>query len=198
MVRMPPPTVIVGVLLLLMSPRTAAGEEYKGWMDRPVAGWNTQGGEVPQAPASTEARVDLLRRCGLALRESTPAEQALAKAGWVPFLHFDRRIVRDDIEIIGGMSAASPSCEQASFNVFVFVGGRYAGTLSPVEMTARHDGAIGAVRIASPESATAEFARYTSTDTECCPSSHVKVTFRIDRAGPQPLVVPVEARQVRG
>jgi len=52
------------------------------------------------------------------------------------------------------MTAADGMCRPAHFNVFVFVGGRFAGTLSPQLMTSRLDASIGALRIA------AEFARY--------------------------------------
>ena len=121
----------------------------------------------------------------------------LPRPGGYRFCHFDREILRDGVEIIGGMSAAHPSCDPGSFNLFVFVGGRFAGTLAPAVMTSRRDGAIGAVRITATDTVTAEFARYVSTDPDCCPSSHVRVTYRIDRSGPRPLLAAMEARQVR-
>ena len=135
-------------------------------------------------------------------KPSPPGDAAgvavVAKAGWLPFLHVDRRIVRDDVEIVGGMSGATASCEPATFHLFVFVGGRFAGTLSPVAMTSRRDGTVGAVRLTATDTVTAEFARYVSTDPDCCPSSHVRVTYRIDRSGDRPVLAAVEARQVRG
>ena len=66
---------------------------------------------------------------------ASAAAQAVRSAGWVPFLHFDRAIARDDIEVLGGMTAAtSPGCEPTMFNLFVFVGGTFAGTISPIVM----------------------------------------------------------------
>ena len=127
-------------------PLTPAGAAVRGaepglWLDRPLAGWNTAGGSVPAAAFPAESRADVVKRCNLAAPTSSAGEQALARAGWIPFLHFDREMVRDDVEIVGGMSAATATCEPAAFNVFVFVGGRFAGALSPVAMTSRRDGA---------------------------------------------------------
>jgi len=59
------------------------------------------------------------------------------------------------------------------------------------------DGVVGAVRVTGPDAVTAEFARYTTKDTECCPASRVRVTYRIERAGPQPTLVPLDIRTLR-
>lgn len=183
--------------------------------------WNQPEGELPTPPASAETRDAFVLRCKLpplggasepaatrpgssksatagGAANAAATDGAISKAGWMPFLHVDRRIVRDDVEIVGGMSAATPTCEPAAFNLFVFVGGRFAGTLSPTTMTSRRDGVVGAVRITGADAVTAEFARYVSTDPDCCPSSHVRVTYRIDRTGTRPVLIAVEARQVRG
>ncbi len=96
------------------------------------------------------------------------------------------------------MNDADGMCRPATFHVFVFVGGRFAGTLSPEPMTSRLDGSIGAVRIISADLITAEFARYRAQDPLCCPSSRVSVRFRIDRTGPDAVVTPVEMRTTRG
>jgi hypothetical protein len=168
-----------------------------GWLDRPMPSWNQPAAGVPVAQKGTEAQAALDRRCGSSTLASSTTADLVRKAGWVPFLHQDRSIARDDIDVIGGMSAASPGCEPTVFNLFVFVGGRFAGTLSPMVMTQNRDGAAGAVRITSADALTGEFARYTPTDTECCPSSRVRVTYRIDRAGVRPVLAATEARQVR-
>jgi hypothetical protein len=196
---------------LVLATGTGTLAQTAGWLDGPMTRWNEPGLEMPAAPGAAETRDAFSGRCKLSPPDG-PREGATAKsahdggavnaamvtAGWMPFLHFDRAIVRDDIEIIGGMSAATPSCDPAGFNLFVFVGGRFAGTLSPIVMTSRRDGAVGAVRITGADAVTAEFAHYVSTDPDCCPSSHVRVTYRIDRTGVRPVVVAVEARQVRG
>ena len=167
------------------------------WLDRPMTPWNQTVTSVPTAPAGSEAQSALERRCGSSSLSASPNGGSVRKAGWVPFLHFDRAIVRDDVEVIGGMIAASAGCEPMTFNLFVFAGGKFAGTLSPIVMTQARAGVAGAVRITSADAVTAEFARYTGKDTECCPSSRVRVTYRIDRATPRPILIPLDLRTLR-
>ena len=167
------------------------------WLDKPLTGWN-QNGTMPPRGSGSESREALARRCGTAgSKVSANASGALGKPGWVPFLHVDRQIVRDDIEVVGGMSAAGPGCEPTTFNLFIFVGGVFAGTLSPVAMTPARDGVAGAVRIVSADAITAEFARYTPSDAECCPSSRVRVTYRIERSSGRATLVASDARPLR-
>lgn len=168
------------------------------WLDGPIAQWNQARAALPAPPAASETPGDLARRCPPAVAaEATPAEAAVARAGWAPFLHLDRRIVRDDIEIVGGRVAATSSCEPSAFQVFVFVGGAFAGTLSPTAMVSRSDGAAGAVRIADRDTITVEFARYGPASSECCPSSVVRVTYRIERSGGGATIAAVDVRPVR-
>jgi hypothetical protein len=128
---------------------------------------------------------------------STAAERAVASAGWIPFLYYDQRLAREDVEIVAGMRGADGMCRPDVYNLFVFVGGRFAGVLSPTAMTSRVDGASAAVRLPLPN-ITAEFTRYSENDPLCCPSAHVTVRYRIDRMGNAPFLVPVEIRTTRG
>jgi hypothetical protein len=170
------------VVAATLLPPTVSAQSDTSWLDRPPAAWSHAPGAVPQARAGT----------------ASAAAETVRKAGWAPFLHFDRAIARDDIEILGGMTAAaSPGCEPTTFNLFVFVGGIFAGTISPIVMGHGRDGVVGAVRVTGPDAVTAEFARYTTKDTECCPTSRVRVTYRIERAGPQRTLVPVDIRTLR-
>jgi hypothetical protein len=168
-----------------------------GWLDRPLKGWNVPGGTIPSPPSSTEARADLLKRCPAPARTDTPAERALAEAGWLTFWNFDQQLVRDGIEIVNGMADADGMCRPWSYNIFVFVDGRFAGTLSPEPMSSRVDGSSGAVRIVGPDEIRAEFARYTNKDALCCPSARQTVRFRVDRSGPSPVVAPMEVKTTR-
>ena len=164
------------------------------WLDRPMTPWTSTA--VPAAQAGSEAQTVLDRRCGSSSLTASTTADAVRKAGWVPFLHFDRAIARDDIEVIGGMTAATtPGCEPTMFNLFVFVGGAFAGTISPMVMGQGRDGVVGAVRVTGTDALTAEFARYTTKDSECCPSSRVRVTYRIERA--RPTLVPIDVRILR-
>ena len=188
---------ILAVALTLLPPRVSAQSDTS-WLDRPLAAWSQAPGTVPRAQAGTESQSALQRRCGASSLSASASAEALRKAGWAPFLHFDRAIAREDIEILGGMTAAvSPGCEPSMFNLFVFVGGTFAGTISPIVMGQGRDGVVGSVRVTGPDAVTAEFARYTTKDTECCPTSRVRVTYRLERAGPQPTLVPVDIRTLR-
>lgn len=159
--------------------------------------WNRAGAAVPEPPASKEARDALARRCAPFVARGAAVDAVLEKAGWMPFLHLDRRFTRDDIEVAAGTAAAGQTCEPTAFNLFVFVGGRFAGTLSPVPMSPARDGAAGAIRLTGAGTITAEFARYRPTDAACCPSSVVRVTYRLNRAGATPVLEATDLRRVR-
>jgi len=170
----------------------------QSWLDRPLANWNKAGDRLPAPPPSgaksgtkDESRESIVNRCKLTPPRSTAAEKAVDDAGWIPFWNFDQQLLRDDVEIVGGMRVADGMCRPASYNIFVFVGGRFAGVLSPVPMTSRLDSSSGVVRV-QPPAVTAEFARYTSTDPLCCPSSHVRVTYRIDRSPSGPVAIATQ------
>ena len=174
----------------------AAAQAPSSWLDRPLANWNKAGQSMTMAPAERESTAAIVSRCKLTPPTSTRAEQAVQAAGWIPFWNFDQQLVRDDVEIIGGMRAADGMCRPMSYNVFVFVAGRFAGTLSPTIMNSRSDSSSGVVRV-QPPTVTADFSRYTSSDPLCCPSSRVTVRYRVDRSPEGPLVVPVEIRTTR-
>jgi hypothetical protein len=183
------------ILPVLLAAALAA--QSSSWLDRPLAKWNSAGAAMPSAPALAETRSALARRCASLVATGGAVDALVTKGGWLPFLHVDRRITRDDVEVVGGMAAAGPGCEPTVFNLFVFVGGRFAGTLSPSSMSTSRDGVAGSVRITGQDAMTAEFARYTAADAECCPSSVVRVSYRINRAGPAAALEAVEARRVR-
>ena len=166
------------------------------WLDKPFVIWNKAGASVPMAPLTRANRDRILATCTESLLTSTPAERALSDAGWIPFLNFDQKIEQGDIEIVGGMAGVDGMCRPTGYNLFVFAGGRFAGTLSPVPMISRTDASSGAVRIIGPENISAEFVRYTEKDALCCPSSRVTVRFRINRLS-APVVAPTELRTTR-
>lgn len=184
------------VIAALAAPVAAAPSRQESWLDGTLLSWNESSGtEVPAAPppvATTDQQ-----RCGPASSHTSLAARAVSHAGWIPFLPFDRVLASGDIEVFGGMRGVTPDCGPAGFNFFVFVGGMYAGTLSPVEMTTAKDGVVGTVRFPPGNIITAEFARYGLTDTECCPSGRVRVTYRIDRRRGRAVIVPMEVRKLR-
>jgi LppP/LprE lipoprotein len=191
---------MTSLLVTLLAAVTAAGVSAQAgstWLDRPMASWNEIAKSIPSTRPGTEPQSALERRCGSTTLATSKPAAAIRAAGWVPFLHFDQAISRNDVEVVGGMNAASPGCEPTRFNLFVFVGGMLAGTISPETMTQNRDGVAGSVRITADDTLIAEFARYTASDSECCPSSRVRVSYRIERGGSRPVLVATDVRRVR-
>jgi hypothetical protein len=77
--------------------------------------------------------------------------------------------------------------------VFVFVDGRFAGTLSPELMNSRTGGTATEVRLYSASHVAAEFARYTEKDPLCCPLCTSSVSLQITRDVGGALVAPAQA-----
>jgi LppP/LprE lipoprotein len=187
------------ILLLWLSVPSVASvvaQTSTHWLDRPLTHWNKPGAALPSPAQKPVATAALARRCSL--NASTPASAAAAvtAAGWIPYLHQDRALAREGVDVIAGLSDANAACEPVGFNLFVFVDGRFAGTLSPVAMTTGRDGVAGAVRLVDSHTLTAEFARFVPGDLECCPSTRVRVTYRIDRGG-QPAVGATAVQPLR-
>jgi hypothetical protein len=184
---------------LLVGAVVAAQAPEPTWLDRPLSNWNVSGRAMPRAAINGETIAEIAKRCALLpVKRNTPAERMVADAGLLPFHMFDRQIVQRDVEILGGLAGADGMCRPVDFNVFVFIGGQLAGTLSPSDMLSRTDGSIaGGIRLADDDTIAAEFARYTETDPFCCPSGRVTVRYRIDRKATPPVVVPAGVRQTR-
>jgi hypothetical protein len=187
------------IVVMLLTSAAAAQAPQTMWLDRPLATWNVPGRAMPRAKTHDQTPAEIAKRCGFQpAAPTTPGEREVAAAGWLPFHMFDRRIVQGDVEIIGGLAGADGMCRPDMFNVFVFVAGKLAGTLSPEEMRPRSDGSIGgAVRLAEDGTIAAEFARYTERDPLCCPAARVTVRYRIDRTSPLAVVVPVAIAPTR-
>jgi hypothetical protein len=169
------------------------------WLDRPLSNWNTPGRAMPRAMANGETVPEIAKRCTfLPMLRNAAGERALADAGWLPFHMFDRQYIQRDVEIVGGLAGADGMCRPVDFNIFVFVGGQLAGTLSPANMDSRTDGSIaGGIRLADDDTIAAEFARYIESDALCCPSGRLTIRYRIDRKSTPPVVVPVGAQPTR-
>jgi hypothetical protein len=177
------------------SPATTTGRVPASWLDRPLTNWNSVGQVVPRAPRPEEPLDAVASRCRLTKSGSTANERAVAAAGWIPFRPGGKQLVRNDVEVVGGMAGADGMCRPNQYNVFVFVAGRYAGSVSPTVMTSRLDGASGAI-VVMRDTLTSEFLRYTDADPLCCPSSRVSASYRIDRSGRAPLLVPLSVSPV--
>lgn len=173
-------------------PQAEAGRPGASWLDAPLRAWPAEGGVPRAAVVSGTAS----RSCLASPPPSREVDQ-IAAAGWRPFQLFDRPIGRGGVVVMGGLRDLTADCAPAAFQVFVFVDGAFAGALSPVEMTTGRDGVVGAIRVLPDDVVTAEFARYATGDSECCPSARVRVSYGIDRSGGRVRVVPTGRKSLR-
>ncbi|HLA96326.1 MAG TPA: YbaY family lipoprotein [Pyrinomonadaceae bacterium] len=141
------------------------------WLDRPLRNWNTGDGVVPNAPRTLVA-IDARCREQIRTPESL-ADRAVTRAGW----HlFGAAHTYSPVTIVMAMASVDGMCRPNQYNAFVFIGTRFAGTLAPEAVSSRTDGAFGKIQLFK-DSASAEFARYTSQDALCCPSQNSYVTY---------------------
>jgi heat shock protein HslJ len=165
----------------------AGGAAASGtWLDLPaLPTWNKPGAKIPPAP-----RFDpdpfLAKQCaGEARAPSSDADRAVAAAGW-KLLGASQRF--GETEVVLGRSGVDGMCRPLGFQAFVFVGGRFAGTLAPHPMNSRTDGAAQLPQLWSADAIAVTFSRYAGTDPLCCPSRVSTVQYRVDPGADEPLV----------
>lgn len=161
---------------------------WQAWLDQPGVAWNRPDAPVPRAPV-VEAAAQNLTRCGEVGRPPTlAADRAVRAAGWTLF---GPAQLFAATTVIMAMADVDGMCRPLQYQAFVFVNGRFAGTLSPVAMDSRTDGALDVVRLFRANEMVGEFARYAPTDALCCPSRTSTVTYRIERGPRGTVVAPV-------
>ncbi len=164
----------------------------ESWLDRPPANWNRRMSRLPRPAASTDA-AEMLADCRGRIRPpNSPAERALVRAGWRLY-----GAVKSSglTKVVTALSGADGMCRPIQYQAFVYWEGRYAGTLSPVAMDSRTDGALNDIRLNSPTRISATFARYNESDPLCCPTRTSHVTYVVSRDD-LPLVAPVRINTV--
>jgi LppP/LprE lipoprotein len=186
--------VVRRVLAALVAPVLWVGSDTaqlfgsEAWLDQIVANWNRPDASVPPAPV-VEGAAQNLTRCREARRPSTlAADRAVRAAGWTLF---GPAQLFSATTVVMAMADVDGMCRPLRYQAFVFVNGRFAGTLSPVPMDSRTDGALSIVRLFHANEMVGEFTRYTATDPLCCPSRTSTVIYRIDPAPRAPVVTPV-------
>lgn len=172
------------------APATAPPVPGGAWLDvTPPPSWNRQGAAVPK-PASIDGEPLGTGRCaGQSRAPETPGDQALVAAGWTlvgPLQLFG------EVSLATAASAADGMCRPLGFQAFVFVRGRFAGTLAPQPTDARTDGAITDARLLTRDRVMATYARYAADDALCCPSRTSRANFTITRS-PGGSVLAVES-----
>lgn len=148
------------------------------WLDSPLANWNRQGKDLPQLPRPVRTGDSpMAGRCHDQVRQPVvAAEKAVVKLGWT--LYGPAQIFAG-ARVFTAMAGVDGMCRPLGYQAFVYVEGRYAGTLSPVPMNSRTDGALTTIRLVNATRIVGEFARYRDTDPLCCPFAISVVTYSL-------------------
>ena len=173
-----------GFLLLYASTTIAQSPQDGSWLDTD-ANWNTPGAAIPVAP---DLEYSNLSECEQVFRSPRLYEDALVEAaGWTlsgPAYIFG------DTTVVTGMANADGMCRPFSYQIFVFVDGDFAGTLSPVLMDSRTDGSLFNVYLYREDSLNAAFNRYSPDDPLCCASAESSLFYSIEATTDGPVLVP--------
>jgi hypothetical protein len=189
-------SVVMVLAVGVLATPAAVAAQTAAWLDGPPVNWNTPG---QTAPPMAPPKQNTDPRC--AEREdapSSPEENSVTGRGWL-LQGYWPTVRSGDLVLVSGLADYDGMCRPWNFNVFVFSGGRYAGTLSPEPMDSRTDGQLrfredGTPAVVAPDgSIGADFVRYLNTDPLCCPSGGTThVTYQVRQAGASPLLAPVE------
>ena len=172
------------IFLFLLSITAGAAFGQTSWLDKPLNNWNNGSGTVPNAPRTL---APISAQCQSQVRQpESLADRAVTRAGWSLS---GAAQTFGQVAVVTAMAGADGMCRPSLYNTFVFVNGRFAGTLSPTTMESRADGSLERATLVGPESVTAEFSRYGASDALCCPSQKSFVTYSIS-PGARPLVQP--------
>lgn len=188
------PTTLLCAMLTSLLAMAAPGDSVaigSTWLDaKPLPAWNTSGAPLPKAPRGDGQSLKTGRCAELARKPTSASDRALMKAGWTLLGPLQ---VFDTTEVITAAAEGDGQCRAMGFQVFVFVDGRFAGTLSPEPMTDRFDGVMGEVRLSSPKSLTATVRRYGKDDPLCCPSRLGTVEYTLQPGPRGPVVTATQA-----
>jgi hypothetical protein len=164
------------VALLTCHPKVGLPQSrVVSWLDQAKpASWNTPGMSIPTPPPK-EGAVD--PRCRTAARPvELEADRRLQAKGWDLFGEYEGGW---QTVVIRATANYDGMCRPLQYQVFVFVRGVFAGTLSPKPMDSRTDGALSSVSLQSNGRLAAEYLRYATTDALCCSSRTTAVEFEI-------------------
>jgi hypothetical protein len=174
----------LGVVLLVVASHAAGGQSFgASWLDQPLQNWNRPRARIPKAPSGG---IDAM--CSDSVRKPVgPEDRAVTAAGWLligPLQTFS------GTTFILAESSADGMCRPVGYQGFVFVGGRFAGTISPVSMNSRADGTMDPFDLNRADNLDITFSRYKESDPLCCASGQTLVTYSIKSVKGWPLLVP--------
>jgi LppP/LprE lipoprotein len=121
-------------------------------------------------------------------------DREVTDAGW--FLTGQRE-TPSGTTIILAESDADGMCRPLRYQAFVFIEGKFAGTLSPIPMNSREDGSIGPIHSFHLSRFDVAFNRYTKSDPLCCPSMQTFVSYKVETVNGRPLLVPLTATTLK-
>ena len=176
---------LVGIATTVWAQQPAKG----AWLDRTTPeNWNKPGTAIPRAPKGSGGLASNPRCSDSARRPENAVDSIAAAAGWKlygPVQSYSGTVV------INAMSDVDGMCRPLGYQTFVFVRGKFAGSLSPIPMDSRTDGSSVNVRLISPTQLYSEFSRYADADALCCPSRQSTANYRIDTTPKGSVLVPV-------
>ncbi|MCS7080577.1 MAG: META domain-containing protein [Chloracidobacterium sp.] len=196
MLRMAGLLFVAAVIVFALSTPEAAGRRATAvtglWLDQPLTNWNRPDGRTPSPPEPADIPdIAAPAVCNERLRRPvTAAERTLVKRGWKLF---GAAQTFDATQVILATTGWDGMCRPVGYQAFVYWDGRYAGTLAPVAMNARTDGALADVTLVTPTELVAEFDRYAAGDPACCPSRRAVVTYTLHHDD-LPVVVATNVR----
>jgi len=177
-------------------PAASAQTAKSRWLDAdPLRNWNNPNGTIPRGPKAGLADIRDCEKRGAeetAKSELTPETRQVTAAGWHGAAVEKRA---GDTVFVFARNGVDGMCRPMDYQVFVFVKGRFAGTLAPRPVDSREDGSFYLEKEGA-ERFTATFQRYAKSDPLCCPSRISTVTYAIRMVtapgrGPEtPIVAP--------
>lgn len=181
------PASVLGLLLALSFVGLASAAT--SWLDQPPRTWNQANSAVPVAPPLGPS---VQPRCRTQERAASGPEEALvAAAGWRLETYWPT-LRSGNVAIVMALSSYDGMCRPLGFNAFVFAGGQFSGTLSPVNLNSRTDGVFqDRPAFLSDGRIVATFLRYAPSDPLCCPSRPAtQVIYSVDQSATGPVVDP--------
>jgi len=170
---------------MLVAPVALAQTEPSGtWLDQET-NWNTAGAAIPQAP---DQDGDNLPDCQHTVRPAAlPADELVEAAGWTLT---GAAQVYGETTVITAMANADGMCRPLDYQVFVFTGDEFAGTLSPIPMDSRTDGSLFSFDLYTEDSINASFNRYAPDDALCCASGQSLLFYTVEVEANTPVLTP--------
>jgi hypothetical protein len=179
--------VLVAALGILILARATPARADGAWLDQmPPAQWNAARMSIPAAPAVPAADIVNPQCTQQARPPDTDEDEELVRAGWYLVGHYEGGW---GMLVVTAAANFDGMCRPLAYQEFVFVNGIFAGTVSPVLMDSRTDGAAVRTVIQNRDGLMVQFNRYAESDALCCPSRTSQARFGIDRAAGAPVLV---------